>query len=103
MRWVNEPGGEPGAGVLGQGRPSTLLLLPLRPRGSGPGSQEARSGGASRLESQGRSFLASAPAFLPTCGSFVISQPPPPWGSPGYHSPDWRWGNCGVSLGAGRT
>ena len=37
VRWVNEPGGEPGAGVLGRGRPSTAPSSSSPPAsGSGP-------------------------------------------------------------------
>lgn len=67
---VNEPGGEPGAGSPGQGRPPPPCLppfLPLRPRGSSPGSQEARRAGPGRLEAgagAGACPLPSLPLYL---------------------------------------
>lgn len=92
--WRGARGGRSGAGPPLH---RALLLLPSGLGVRSPGSREARSGGAGRLEAGRELSQRLPPPSLPAPAAPLSSpQPPrpPPGATPTVTLPNWRWGNC---------
>lgn len=101
--WRGARGGRYGAGPPLH---LALLLLPSDLGVRSPGSQEARSGGAGRLEEGRELSRRLPPPSLPAPAAPLSSAqppPPPPGATPTVTLLNWRWGNCQSFLSGWRT